>query len=80
MYGILQTSPTMKCKAVNAYIKKKAQISNLSLHLARKGRETKLKARRRNEKSNISSQINIQKRKTKEINFKQKLLQTGQQK
>ena len=28
----------------------------------------------------ISSQINIQKRKTKEINFKQKLLQTGQQK
>ena len=28
----------------------------------------------------ISSQTNIQKRKTKEINFKQKLLQTGQQK
>ena len=28
----------------------------------------------------IGSQINIQKRKTKEINFKQKLLQTGQQK
>ena len=51
MYGILQTSPTMKCKAVNAYIKKKAQISNISLHLARKGRETKLKARGRNENS-----------------------------
>ena len=33
-----KTSPTMKCKAVNAYIKKKAQISNLSLHLGRKGR------------------------------------------
>ena len=28
----------------------------------------------------FSSQINVQKRKTKEINFKQKLLQTGQQK
>ena len=51
MYGILQTSPRMKCKAVNAYIKKKAQISNLPLHLGRKGRETKLKARRRNENS-----------------------------
>ena len=33
-----KTSPTTKCKAVNAYIKKKAQISNPSLHLGRKGR------------------------------------------
>ena len=31
-----KTSPTMKCKAVNAYIKKKGQISNLSLHLGRR--------------------------------------------
>ena len=38
VWGSAKTSPTVKCKAENAYIKKKARISNLSLHLGRKGR------------------------------------------
>ena len=81
MYGILQkTSPTVKCKAVNAYIKKKAQISNLSLPQAEKGEKPNSKLEEGVKIVKISSQINIQKRKTKEINFKQNLLQTGQQK
>ena len=41
----------MKCKAVNANIKKKAQISDHLYTQAEKGEQTKFKARKRNENS-----------------------------
>ena len=62
-----KTSPTMKCKAVNAYIKKKAQISNLSLPRQKGERRPNSKVEEGMKIVKIRSQINIQKRKTKEI-------------
>ena len=63
-------------------LEKKKESSNKQLifTLGRKGEKPNSKLEEGVKIVKISSQISIQKRKTKEINFKQKLLQTGEQK